>query len=105
MESRRRLRQRLEQAGDAAIGRRVGAVDRTLQNLGGRACRRYRRLPLLGLGGYLEMWGRRRMLDRLFERLSRNGPAFLLRLTLGGLGRPEELRERPFTHACALSRH
>jgi hypothetical protein len=100
MESRRRLRQRLEQAGDAAIGRLLRPPGRRI-----RDGRRSRRLLLLGLGSYLEMRRRRRMLDRLFERFSRNGPPLLLCLTLGGLGRPEELRERPFTHACALSRH
>jgi hypothetical protein len=56
---------------------------------------------------------RRRVLDRLLERLDRSGLRYGLRLGLGlfavlalrGLRRPEELRERALTHAGALASH
>jgi hypothetical protein len=53
---------------------------------------------------------RRRVLDGLLERLDRSRVRLalgllLLSLPLRGLGRPEELGERAFTHAGALSRH
>ena len=108
MQPRRRLGQRLEQPRDPAVRRRLAGLDGLGRPGPGRGRRHPRRgaqarLPVLRLGCDLELG--RRMLDRLLERLARDGPSFLLGLLLRGFRCPEELGERALTHACALSRH
>ena len=99
MQARRRLGQRLDarQLLDGAQVR-LGRGSRFGLDLG------------LHLDDGLE---RRSVLDGLLERLEPSlsfglgllRVGLVLPLALRGFGRPEELRERALTHACALSRH
>ena len=105
VEPRRLLRQRLQDRG--RLGNRLEA------NRLGDAFRLGLRVGHCRYGRFLLLQGKlRNVLDRLFLRLDCLGRRRdlglrlgLSPLFLGSLGRAEELRERPFTHARAAPRH